>query len=200
MYERVSCSCTDIVSLLFRSSVRFVLSRFSRSSEQTNDPSIRIVRRSSRSCFMYNVEPEESRHDLGRKRVRRFEAPSFRPFVSISLSLSLSLWIFDAEKKNARGRVSLIVNGCTFRSIKISLRVHVRCSFHGRRLDREIMYMYYFRGSFDSTFRLFAETLPSVIRASFLSTTFATLFSSRSLNLPTVRSQSFLSFFSPSRG
>lgn len=117
-----------------------------------------------------------------------------------SLFLSLSLWIFDAEKKNARGRVSLIVNGCTFRSIKISLRVHVRCSFHGRRLDREIMYMYYFRGSFDSTFRLFAETLPSVIRASFLSTTFATLFSSRSLNLSTVRSQSFLSFFSPSRG
>lgn len=120
-------------------------------------------------------------------------------FRSLFLSLSLS-GSSTRRKKNARGRVSLIVNGCTFRSIKISLRVHVRFSFHGRRLDREIMYMYYFRGSFDSTFRLFAETLPSVIRASFLSTTFATLFSSRSLNLPTVRSQSFLSFFSPSRG
>lgn len=113
MYERVSCSCTDIVSL----DCSVVLSRFSRSSEQTNDPSMRIVRRRSRSCFMYNVEPEESRHDPSRKRARRFEAPSFRSFVSI----------LNAENET-HADASRSTDAPSDR--KISLRVHVRFSFH----------------------------------------------------------------------
>lgn len=160
-----------------------VPSRFSRSSERTRDPvdPDRLSPFLDR-VFLYNMGPEESRHDPSRES---------SPIRSTAFQI-VRFDRFDLRRGRKRTRT------------RLAQRMHLpieKYLFSRPRFVFLFFFIFAFRAknrrrdTTEATLLVFAKTLRSVHRASFLSTTFATLFSSRSLNLSTIRSQTVISFF-----